>query len=270
METHLNTSWKIAEVKLWVLAKFLPTVFTSVPFLPRALSSQKRAVSPIRFASRQQLRVNKASRSVDAYYLEDDYDEDEDDLEDDVYDKYKYRVGTRPSTSSSATDPPKLSVAGDPTTHSSCDPTTYTLLSFTTGQILEDHYTLAWYNIQSHELLELHISPFVINLPRSIADDYIQPYFEARVWALRAVHRHFDSRTETAPRWADLDGKHSDGEDPTRREKLRKRKTKLEWRERWITIHQGVFSLCRHRNVRPHNDRPPNHPLTCLLFSSGP
>lgn len=262
METHLNSSWKIAEVKLWILAKFLPTVFTSVPFLPRALSSQKRAVSPIRFASRQQLRVHKGSRSTDAYYLEDDYDEDEDDIDEDVYDRYKYNAPVARSSTSSSFNAPKLSIT--PSSGISCDPTTYTLLSFATGQILEDHYTLSWYNIQSHELLELHVAPFVINLPRAFPDEYIQPYFEARVWALRAVHRHIDSRMEASSRWGDLDNKHSDGEEH-KREKLKKRKTKLEWRERWIVVHQGLLMLCRHHNVSTLQLPCPNVPALSSL-----
>lgn len=41
-------------------------------------------------------------------------------------------------------------------------PTSWTLIRFSTGQILEDDFTLCWYNMQPYELLEVHRGGIVL------------------------------------------------------------------------------------------------------------
>lgn len=246
LTTHLSSTWKIADVKLWLLSKFLPSVYSQVTTLSKGPRlPKKRTVSPIRFATPQEVKTKaRFGPNKDAYYQEDDYDEDEDDLDDDLYEKFKYNAASRQSTSSAI--PPNSSET--PSTSgksSSIDVSSYGLVSFSTGQFLEDFAPLGTYGIQNHQLLELYVLPFVVNLPRAFPDHYIRPYFEARVWALRAVIKEPDRWTD------DLASRLSDGEDKGKGRE-RRRQTRLEWRERWVFIQEGVFRMCRSRNVSFH------------------
>jgi hypothetical protein len=115
-------------------------------------------------------------------------------------------------------------------------PDDYSLLSFSTLHILEDRYQVSWCNIRPHELLELHPSGTIVRLSRNISfnasmnyvtpntktrpvgndalgslsrdghalfehtsafSDYIQPYFQAPVKALRVVPVRHDTRLST-------------------------------------------------------------------------
>ncbi|THH28748.1 hypothetical protein EUX98_g5449 [Antrodiella citrinella] len=247
--THIDTSWKIQQVKLFLLAKFFPSSFISVPYLPRPqASSKRRAVSPIRFAAKP---AKPFQSSPAAAQVSDGEDEDEDDFGDEFLAQYKWSANPRRSTSII----PML-VKPEQTSEdkaSDVDPAHYTLLAFSSGQILEDQFNFEWFNLNSHELLELHSSGFLVSLPKSVPDVYILPYFEARVWALRAITRDKD----------DIDGGKGDSMENTpyvasddrsgdphavRREKLAKKpRTKLEWRVRWVIIHQGLFKLFKSR-----------------------
>ncbi len=194
-------------------------------------------MSPITFASRG--RVDNRSPPDDLEYLQEgaDYYEDTDEHADGFFqEKYKYTPGRLSESTSNLELVPKSSLI----THSQ-----YVLLAFSTGQILEDHYTLEWYALHPHELLELHSSVSVVKLSRGLVEEYVQPYFESRVWALRMISREDDSGVPI-PKVA---GKAIEGDDE--RDKFaKKRRTKLHWQDRLVVIHQGVLHLCRARNVR--------------------
>ncbi|KAJ3770891.1 hypothetical protein FB446DRAFT_130865 [Lentinula raphanica] len=64
-----------------------------------------------------------------------------------------------------------------------------TVIRFSTGQILERHYTISDYEIKPYELLEIHRLGVVTKLPREITSEYIEPYWEGWVKALRVVFR---------------------------------------------------------------------------------
>ncbi|KAI0075770.1 hypothetical protein K474DRAFT_1708766 [Panus rudis PR-1116 ss-1] len=275
MTTHVNTSWKIEEVKLWLLSKFLPTTFTSVPYFPRGKaksSGKRRTISPIRFASRQQLQF-KAARVPNEYYQEEDYDLDDEDVDDeDLLEAHKF-TASRPSVSSSQQLLPKQSALENPGGKDSPvpDPASYILIAYSTGQLLQDRHSLSMYSIQPHELLELHRAPYVAKLSRQAPDQYVLPYFEARVRAprissLRDAHTELDSLGKRP----DADTKAGDGEDKTgeynKIKPPRKRRSRPEWRERWIIIHQGFLKICRQRN-----DPKPTYesPLSSLLDIRG-
>lgn len=73
--------------------------------------------------------------------------------------------------------------------HTTYHPNHLNLIRFSTGQILEKHYTILDYNIQPYELLEVHRLGVVTKLPREITSKYIEPYWEGWVKALRLVFR---------------------------------------------------------------------------------
>ncbi|KAJ4468410.1 hypothetical protein C8J55DRAFT_492412 [Lentinula edodes] len=68
-------------------------------------------------------------------------------------------------------------------------PNFLSLIRFSTGQLLERHYTILDYEIQPYELLEVHRLGVVTKLPREITSKYIESYWEGWVKALRLVFR---------------------------------------------------------------------------------
>ncbi|KAH9923102.1 hypothetical protein B0H21DRAFT_886383 [Amylocystis lapponica] len=252
--THVSTSWSISQVKQCLLDHFLPPDVRP----PSALRKPKRrALSPITFSldRRTDYEPSTTDPEADVTALED--------LDDTTgYRQFKYAPPPAPSEST-----PELSRLD---AHS---PNRYTLLAFSTGQILEDHFSLAWYTFHPHELLELHPRPHavatLIILPRGTLGAYIRPYFEARVWALRlvdagagdVVQLDMPRRGKSRAKWREREY----AEDEERRDRERRLK-KMEWRERWVVIHQGVFKLCKDRN-----DVSPAHaaPLSALLALHG-
>ncbi|KAF5343078.1 hypothetical protein D9758_011123 [Tetrapyrgos nigripes] len=68
-------------------------------------------------------------------------------------------------------------------------PMLVTVMRFSTGQILEDHFALGWYELKPYELLEIHRRGVILTLPRTLTVDYISPYWEGYVRALRVVLR---------------------------------------------------------------------------------
>jgi len=138
------------------------------------------------------------------------------------------------------------------------------MLAFSTGQILEDDYSLAWYRLHPYELVELHPPGSIVRLPRDIMLEFIQPYLELDVRALRVVVNAKDGHG--ASHVQDLSpnktGKPKDTSGESRSPpggvggpgapppSIRKRKKmKLEWRDRYLVIRQGMLSLFKSRSV---------------------
>lgn len=140
--------------------------------------------------------------------------------------------------------------------------------------MLEDEFTLSWYNLRPYELLEMHPVGIVAPLQRDVLVDYIQPYFQAKVRVLRAVWNHRSGRFE--PPSVDTQNEHGgyktkdklahrlDTFSPksTTFQSEKRRKTKVDWKARWVVINHGVLSLCKEHVVhRPlgalqhHTDR---------------
>jgi hypothetical protein len=228
--THLNPSWKISQVKQWLLAKYFPALFPSAPDIPR---QKRRPVSPITFARRVEAEPGEA-------LPDQEYDKSSEDDEDEVLletsDRFKYTPRQQAQKDLSGQIPKATSSTTLPQ---------YTLLSFSTGQVLEDNALLSWYSVYPHELLELHLHTSLVKLPRDNIANYIKPYFEARVWALKVITRDDESN----PRPADKLGRGTDSGEQDREKLLRRRRTKFQWQEKWVIIHQGVFQLCKDRNA---------------------
>lgn len=116
--------------------------------------------------------------------------------------------------------------------------TSFLLLTFSTGIILEDHFTLEWYNINNHELLELHPTfPGPVRLDRTGLKVYAQPYFHNKVCALRGQQA---SHAEIL---------HEKGKEDTSGRRYRTKKCGLEWRTRWVTVDNGHIYLSKNPNV---------------------
>ncbi|KAG2074172.1 hypothetical protein BDR04DRAFT_1229434 [Suillus decipiens] len=254
--THLEDNQKIKQVKHWILSK---CNIIQTPYLPA-----QRPVSPITFAS--SIRTRTSVDSMDDGYNEDDeYEEDSDDFDDLSYRHPELRRQTIYSRR-----PGKIATSHTIQPGSSPVTDQYTLISFSTGTILEDDYTLSWYNLRPYELLEMHRSGKVVQLPREIMSEYVQPYFESKARALRAVWSvksgRFESPSATGNRL------HARGRDkttaiqiPLQPEKKTK-KAKVEWKDRWIVINHGILSLCKDSS----GGTPLHHfPLTSLRALRG-
>lgn len=241
-----------------------------------------RPISPITFASATRSRTSSDSANEDSDE-QGEYDDDGDDSDGmSSLGSFEYSYGgngKRPVTAGSSKSQghslrPSLSNSEvrsqmqqqeDRAAEAARLSARYTLMTFSTGQILEDDFLMSWYHLRPYELLELHPAGALITLPREIMVDYIQPYFEAKVKSLRVLWREpqgfYEGRLhKTARERAHTTGlatpdtiarqRARERERSTSRDRQTKgRKTKLEWRERWLVIHQGVLSLAKHRKV---------------------
>ena len=244
--THVDPSWPVSTLKLFLLRKFSGTASDpddnprAIPVSPR--KARRRSLSPITFAPPPLRKAQPPYPSISTTaQLSGSEDSGDLDFDDDVNitkaftDAHRYKYTARPSTSSIA-DSTATTFPAD----SKHDPNAYVLLTFSTTQLLEDRFSLAWYGIHPDELLELHPTALsFVSLPRGTLDAYIAPYFAARVWALRIVGHGSDEREDDAP----------DAARQGVREKREKKKIAVEWKERWAIVHQGVFSLCKERHV---------------------
>ncbi|KAG1747141.1 uncharacterized protein EDB91DRAFT_71315 [Suillus paluster] len=240
--THLDDNQKVKQVKHWILSK---CNIIQTPHLPA-----QRPVSPITFASSIRTRTSVDSTD-DGYNEDDEYEEDSDDPDvsyrhpelrrQTIYSRRPGKLFGIPVPSSQTIQPGSSPIVDQ-----------YTLISFSTGTILEDDYALSWYNLRPGELLEMHRSGKVVQLPREVMTEYVQPYFECKVRALRAVWSPKAGRFESpVAKRNSLSAKSKDKMSiptPLQPEKKRK-KAKVEWKDRWIVINQGTLSLCKDSSV---------------------
>jgi hypothetical protein len=251
--THLDPSWSVKQVKLWILSK---CNLVDAPDLPRF-----RAVSPITFAS------HSRGASIDGSNG-DDSDDEGGNGSSSVEDSARYSKTNRKLAESWPSHLPRRrseSCIDDAPPAEGAVNTRYTILTFSNTHILEDDFVLSQYNIHPHELLEIHPAGCIVRLQREVMVHYVRPYFEARVKALRKapsssskeafVDRVGAGRSKTAKTAGKARLVSSDplvyGMFGDRSEPKKKKTTKLEWRERWVVIHEGVLSLCNDRSVRP-------------------
>ena len=86
------------------------------------------------------------------------------------------------------TSPPIPESPTEPLTATPLPPHHYLLLAFLTGQLLEDNYSLAWYCLCPHELLELHPPGTIVQLQREVMLEYVKLYLELDVRACSPCH----------------------------------------------------------------------------------
>ncbi|OCH91944.1 hypothetical protein OBBRIDRAFT_886637 [Obba rivulosa] len=293
--THLQTSWTIAQVKDWLIAKFVST--SSSRLLPTHPSRRRRRpASPITFSTGQFHR-KKGADTAPLYSgdAEDEFDS-LDELSDDPQTRYKYTrrarefdyIASPPPHGRSLSSPPSRTSLSD--AGGLVDTARFTLISFSNGQLLEDHFNLEWYSLHPHELLELYAQPDnatispdrLVSLPRGHVEEYIRPYYEARVRFVRlesvdadlfglydrisplpgAGH---DQDVETGSKHGSVMTASTDVTTRGLRQGAR-RKKKIGWRDRWIMVYGNSLRVYKDRN-----DAQPIYeaPLNALLALRG-
>ena len=254
LTTQFDATLKISEVKRYILTK----VYNHDDTTDDYLFSQDRPVSPITFAS-----SFPSPNSLD--------DSTEGSHEDDRAADSEFRLLPEP-TRQPRGQAPNQRIASPTATEEPVEPVPcaamlpphcYQMLAFSTGQLLEDDYSLAWYRLRPYELLELHPPGTMVRLPREVMLEYIQPYLELDVRALRVVVNAKDAHgtsylQDVSPnkirKAKDLSGEShgpsggvgGTGAPPSIR---KRRKMKLEWRDRYLVIRQGMLSLFKSRSV---------------------
>jgi hypothetical protein len=247
-------SWKVADVKRYILSK----VSTEEEASQFSFPSRRRPVSPIIFASNLPRRPLDPLADVSVGVGS---DVDADTL------AFGISGHVRPKPLPNSTLAPSYTSTGNPSLSGPALSTShYALIEFSTGQLLEDDYSLAWYCLRPNVLLELHPPGIVVNLNRDNELEYSQPYFETKIKALRvtmgdqsAMDKDLDPDRKTAP------GRHK-ADTPTKKGKekevqdtvssldrppstKKRKKTRLEWKERWLIIHHGTMNVHKDRFV---------------------
>jgi len=86
------------------------------------------------------------------------------------------------------TSPPIPELLMEPLTTTPLPPHHYLLLTFLMGQLLEDNYSLAWYCLCPHELLELHPPGTIMQLQQEVMLKYVKLYLELDVRTRSPCH----------------------------------------------------------------------------------
>ena len=284
LTAHFDSTWKISEVKQYILSKVYNRAIAGNDNIP----SEDRPVSPITFAS-----VGNSFSTNPEFSLDDDLFSD---LEPYSYMEPARQLRPRHTPTPRVTSPPIPESPTEPLAAVPLPPHHYPLLAFSTGQLLEDDYSLAWYRLCPHELLELHPPGTIVRLQREVMLEYVKPYLELDVRALRVITNDKDShalgstscsadtsspnkvRKSKEPAPGDSRGSAAVGYggsgagSPATPSMRKRRKMKLEWRDRYLVIRQGMLSLFKSRNVSLSNlasARPPASPtLGCAAVVS--
>ena len=261
LTTQFDATWKISEVKRYILTQVYNRRVMSHDHLP----PRGRPVSPITFASAFPSRNSFDSSDGP---LEDDSTEDSEVF---VMEPIRPARGRHPPTPRVAS--PAFPGSPPPTEKQhtlALPPHHYMMLAFSTGQLLEDDFSLAWYRLRPHELLELHPPGTIVQLQRETLLDYTQPYLELDVRALRVVINDKDAPALGPTHGLEASPNHKirkakdlavesrtpsgsgggGGSSSSAPQSIRKRrKMKLEWRDRYLVIRQGMLSLFKSRSV---------------------
>ncbi|KAF8489795.1 hypothetical protein F5888DRAFT_1150429 [Russula emetica] len=166
------------------------------------------------------------------------------------------------STTLTARRLPSSGVPGSPTEllPPILPPHHYPMPAFSTGQLLEDDCSFAWYRLRSQELLELHPPGTIVRFPQDVMLEYNKPYLDLDARALhvtvndRAMHAFGPAYAaapdapspnknkkskDLAPDCPSIAGSASPALQSTRMGRM----TKLEWRNRYLVIRQGMLNL---------------------------
>ncbi|KAF7370292.1 hypothetical protein MSAN_00660500 [Mycena sanguinolenta] len=226
--THVDPDWKVKQVKSWLLAKCLPYAAPPSPPLRQSARKPQRPPSPITFAPDPRHRpISPITFAMPKQKVAtDDASEFE---EPPITDISEPEPQPSPEEILPPIQPPKKR-AILPTASTSAKGdlySQYTLIRFSTGQLLEDDLPLSFYDMQANELLELHRVGIIVTLPRAHPTRYLDAYWEGRVRVLRM--KPLDDEEDSYPLY-----------------KVRQLETRaLEWRERWLVVREGSIYLCR-------------------------
>ncbi|KAJ7509777.1 hypothetical protein B0H11DRAFT_1257801 [Mycena galericulata] len=229
--THVDPDWKVRQVKSWLLSKCLPYAAPPSPPLRQSTRKPQRAPSPITFAPDPRHRpISPITFAMpkQAPVPSDASDEEGRRADDD-------EISEPDEVLPPPIAPPqhqKRRTVVFPTAVSASGPkgdlfAQYTLLRFSTGQLLEDDLPLSFYDMQPDELLELHRLGVIVTLPRAHPRRYLDAYWEGWVRVLRM--RPLEDEEDAWPLY-----------------KVRQNETRLlEWRDRWLVVREGIVYLCR-------------------------
>ncbi|PBL04417.1 hypothetical protein ARMGADRAFT_1158223 [Armillaria gallica] len=234
LTTHVDPAWKVKQVKHWILSKCISHIKEEVDI--EVPEPRHRSPSPIVFAPPKHHRpispIEFSTRVGSGYEEDDEADAEGDDVQ-----KLPAQL---PSTSAlPAAEPPppaklkarrkKKSTSSSEPIHphhrSAYEPSRLTLLRFSTGQILEDDFAFAWYDIQPGELFEVHRVGVVLKLQRTAPSEYAKPYWEG--WAKAVTNSNGKKKNVMGD-----GGKES----------------KVEWKDRWVVVREGTMQLCKDRS----------------------
>jgi hypothetical protein len=259
LTTYFDSTCKISEVKQYILAKVFNTSVPDNDDQP----SRNRPVSPITFAS--------ARNSLDSNFegsLQDDHIID---LDPHLFSEPTRQLRTVRQPLSQRVASPSSGVTASGSSMEQrpiiLPPQHYPMIAFSTGQLLEDDCSLAWYRLRPHELLELHPPGTIVRFPRDVMLEYIKPYLELDVRALRVIVNDKDMhafgpttcaapdasspcKNNKKPKDLASDCSSAAGSaSPALQSTRKRRKTRLEWRDRYLVIRQGMLSLYKSRSV---------------------
>jgi hypothetical protein len=181
LTAQFDSTWKISQVKQYILTKVYNRSVADSDHLP----SLDRPVSPITFASARTSFDSNLEGS-----LQDDHDIDLEHnhlMEPTRQMRLRQPMSLRVASPSGVPGSPPPTVTEQLRVPTVLPPYHYPMLAFSTGQLLEDDCTLAWYRLRPHELLELHPPGTIVRLPRDVMLEYIKPYLELDVRALRVI-----------------------------------------------------------------------------------
>ncbi|KAJ7066368.1 hypothetical protein C8F01DRAFT_1365910 [Mycena amicta] len=226
--THVDPDWKVRQVKSWLLAKCLPYAAPPSPPLRQGNRKPQRAPSPITFAPDPRHRpispITFATPKQQA--AEDDVSEYDEPPSESPATEPEEQVQILPPL-----QPKKRAILPNASTSAKGDLyAQYTLIRFSTGQLLEDDLPLNFYDLQPDELLELHRLGVVIPLPRSDLKRYLDAYWEGWVRLLRIKPAEDEDDNYSLYRVRHLETR------------------TVEWKDRWVVVREGHLHIYRDQN----------------------
>ncbi|KAJ7705186.1 hypothetical protein B0H16DRAFT_1636682 [Mycena metata] len=226
--THVDSDWKVKQVKSWLLAKCLPYAAPPSPPLRQSARKNIRPPSPITFAPDPRHRpISPITFAMPkGKGTPDDASEFEEPPPED--DELSEPETPPPEEILPPVQPKKRAILPTASTSTKGDLySQFTLIRFSTGQLLEDDLPLGFYDMQADELLEIHRVGVIVPLPRANPTRYLDAYWEGWVRVLRM--RPMDEEEDSYALY-----------------KVRRAETRaLEWRDRWLVVREGSIYLCR-------------------------
>ncbi|KAF7374479.1 hypothetical protein MSAN_00332200 [Mycena sanguinolenta] len=237
--THIDPDWKVQQVKSWLLAKCLPDAAPPSPPLRQSARKFQRSPSPVTFVPDPRHRpispiiFAMPKRKVAADNASEFEEPPITDLSEPEPQPSPEEILPPIQSSKKRAILPTASTSAKRDLYSQ-----YTLIRFSTGQLLEDDLPLSFYNMEHDELLELHRVGTIVTLPRAHPTRYLGAYWEGHVRVLRM--KPPEDEDDSYPLY-----------------KVRQLETRaLEWCERWLVVREGSIYLCRDE-----------HRQTCLIHT---
>ncbi|KLO13839.1 hypothetical protein SCHPADRAFT_889737 [Schizopora paradoxa] len=277
--THIDTSWKIKEIKHWILTK-CDAWGDSRGGKQHPQPPRFRPASPVTFAPSRKSSVDSISSKYEAG---EDGEGNEEGEEDDDWDVFAYskelrasevnlpgssttpveratisRTATRQELSTAYSSMSLSSAFNQDCTSTASIAQKYILFSFSCGHTLEDEASLNWYKLRPFELLELHRVSAIVSLPRRSALAYADPYFESPIRICEGISNKHKAR-KGAGGVANTAGARGITEDQHSAHSM-------EWKSRWAIIREGVLNICKDSTTAPTH----RFPLASIVAVRGP